>query len=409
MKVLQVLAGGTWGGGCVVVRDYLADMVRRGDEVWLLCLDDEVERCFAEIGCKTLRSPLWFHSINPFDLVSFHQLWMLCRRERFDLVATHTSKGGFIGRLAARAAGAPHIVHHAHGFAFRETQPRWIQRCYVVLERLAAHACDLIISVSEDHRESGLRERVAPAEKIITILNGIDVDAFANAPRAGIDGVAADDVVIGIASRLAPKKGIGIAVEAFPEIHRSHPNTSLVVAGEGPARAELEAQARRAGPGGGILFTGFRRDVPELLARFDIAIQPSISEGLSISVLEAMAAAKPLVVCDIPGNRELITPYVNGLLVPPSDPSALAAAVRWMLDHPSEARRFGARAQADCRARFSRERMVRQILQSYDSVAKRVKSSTGERTLAAELKWSGHSASVREGTQRGAGLAHFKC
>jgi glycosyltransferase involved in cell wall biosynthesis len=118
--------------------------------------------------------------------------------------------------------------------------------------------------------------------------------------------------------------------------------------------------------------------VPDLLSAFDIMLQPSISEGLSISVLEAMAAARPLIVCDIQGNREIITPRVNGLSVPPSHPEALAAAVVWMIEHPLEAAQMAAQARSDCRRRFSRDRMVRQILESYDSVAKRA-AATGEK------------------------------
>jgi glycosyltransferase involved in cell wall biosynthesis len=374
MKVLQVLAGGTWGGGCVVVLDYLSEMVRRGDEVWVVCLDDEVERRFAEAGCKTVRSPFWFHPINPLDAIPFFQLWRLCRREKFDLVATHTSKGGFLGRLAAKLAGAPHIVHHAHGFAFRETQKPWIQRCYILLERIAARACDRIISVSEDHRQGGLRARVAPPEKIVTVLNGIDVGAFDRPARPSARKPG--EVVIGVASRFAPKKGIGDLIEAFPAIHAAHPGARLVLAGDGPSRVELQEQAGRTGLGDRIQFAGFCENVPDVMAAFDIVTQPSISEGLSISVLEGMAAGKPLVVCDIQGNREIITQGVNGMTVPPSDPPSLAAAINWLIDHPSEAQTLAARARADCKARFSRERMVKEILESYDGLVNAA-ASTG--------------------------------
>jgi len=114
------------------------------------CLDDGVEQKFAEVGAKIVRPRFWFHPINPADLIPFLQLFFLCRRERFDLVATHTSKGGMLGRIAARAAGIPKILHHAHGFAFRDTQAKWVQRIYIFLERLAARACDLI-AVSYTH------------------------------------------------------------------------------------------------------------------------------------------------------------------------------------------------------------------------------------------------------------------
>jgi len=381
MKVLQVLCGGSWGGGGVVVLAYVSEMIRRGDEVWVVCLDDEVERRFADAGARTVRMPLWFHAINPCDVVPFVQLWRLCRRERFDLVATHTSKGGFIGRLAAKAAGAPCVVHHAHGFAFRETQKPWLQRCYAVLERVAARACNLIVSVSEEHRQGGIRQRVAAPEKIVTVLNGIQVEGIGRTSAADARrmlGLETEDVLIGVASRLAEKKGVEDLIAAFPEIHRTHPNTRLVLLGEGPFRQELEQRAQQTGLADGIHFTGFRDNVPDLLAAFDIIAQPSISEGLSIAVLEAMAAGKPVVACDIQGNREVIASGVTGILTPPSDPAALATAMRFLLDNPSVARKLGIAAQADCYRRFSQERMVRQILGLYDDTAAGKPAATGD-------------------------------
>ncbi len=372
MKALQVLCGGSWGGGGVVVLAYVSEMIRRGDEVWVVCLDDEVERRFAAAGAKTVRSPWWFHAINPCDIVPFAQLWRLCRRERFDIVATHTSKGGFIGRLAAKAAGAPCVVHHAHGFAFRETQQPWLQACYAVLERIAARACNLIVSVSEEHREGGIRQRVAAPEKIVTVLNGIQVENFGRTCRSDARrmlGIETEDALIGVASRLAEKKGVEDLIAAFPEIYRVHPNTRIVLLGEGPFRQELEQRARQTGLGDRIHFTGFRDKVPDLLAAFDIIAQPSISEGLSIAVLEAMAAGKPVVACDIQGNREVIESGVTGILTAPSDPGALATAMRFLLENPQTARKLGIAAQADCYRRFSEERMVQQILGLYDDTA----------------------------------------
>jgi glycosyltransferase involved in cell wall biosynthesis len=372
MKILQVLGGGKWGGGCVVVRSYVAELIARGNEVWVVCLDDGVARKFAEVGAKPIRSPFWFHPINPFDLFPFLQLWWLCRRERFDLVATHTSKGGILGRFAATLAGIPRIVHHAHGFAFRETQKPWIRRCYIIFERIAARACDLIISVSEDHRQKGIQEGVAPAGKIVTVLNGIETGRFGrtSAPDARrMLGLETGDVLIGVASRLAPKKGVGDLIQAFPIVHRRFPNTRLVLLGEGPARAELERQAQASGLGDRIHFTGFRDNVPDLLSAFDIVVQPSISEGLSISVLEGLAAGKPTLACDIEGNREILRTGRNGLLVPPSDPASLAAAICSLIEDPQYAGELGLAAQADCRERFSQTRMIEQILDVYRKLA----------------------------------------
>jgi glycosyltransferase involved in cell wall biosynthesis len=371
MKSLHVLCGCAWGGGPAIVLAITKALIERGDEVWVVTASREQTKRFEEAGATVVELKHWRYQIHPRDLAAFVQLFLLCRRERFDLVTTHTSKGGFIGRLAAKFAGARHIVHHAHGFAFRETQGRWTRRFYVLLERIAARACNVIISVSEDHRRDAIRERVAAPQKIATILNGIEADSFGCTSmrearqKLGLEG---EDPLIGLANRLAPKKGVEHLIEAFQQIHGFHPRARLVLLGEGPSQLELERQARSTGLGDRIHFLGFRRDVPELLAAFDFIAQPSISEGLSIAILEAMAAGKPLVACDIPGNREIITSGVNGILVPPSDPPALAMAIRSLLDNSAYARMLGETARADCRKRFSHDRMVRQTLSLYDAL-----------------------------------------
>lgn len=371
MKSLHMVCGGSWGGGPAIVLANTKALIERGDEVWVVTGTEEQTRRFEEAGATVFELGRWIYQIHPQDLRTFFQLFLLCRRERFDLVTTHTSKGGFLGRLAAKLAGARHIVHHAHGFAFRETQGRWTRRFYVLLERIAARACSVIISVSEDHRRDAIRERVAAAEKIVTILNGIDVGSFGctsmQEARQKL-GLETKDTLIGVASRLAPKKGLEDMIQAFQQIHQFHPDARLVLLGEGPSQLELERQAQSTGLGDRIHFPGFRRNVPELLPAFDIIAQPSISEGLSLAILEAMAAGKPVVACDIPGTREIITSGVNGILAPPSDPPAMAMAFRSLLDNSAYARKLGETAQADCRKRFSQDRMVRQTLSLYDAL-----------------------------------------
>jgi glycosyltransferase involved in cell wall biosynthesis len=368
-----VLAGGAWGGGSVVVLAITKVLINRGNQVWVLCLDDTTERRFSEIGATIIRSPLWFHPINPIDVVPFLQVYKLCVQERFDLVATHTSKGGFIGRLAARLAGVPHIVHHAHGFAFRECNSPWVRRLYILLERFASRYCDSIISVSEDHRQGAIREHVASPDKIQTVLNGINIDAF-----AGADGAAAratlgfgnDDILLCVASRLAPKKGLEYLVEALPAVIAQHPSVQLVLFGDGPMRKELSDQASRLGVLDHIHFPGFRQDVPRLLSGFDLILQPSLSEGLSISILEAMASGRPLIACDIQGNREIIRNLENGLIVPPADSAALSGAILHLLSDPALAERMGRNAAVDCQSRFSESRMVEQTVRIYGEVVR---------------------------------------
>jgi len=369
MKILEVLGGGAWGGGSVVVMAIVRALIERGDEVWVVSLDDENSERFASIGAKIVRSPFWLHPINPLDILPFLQLFFLCRREKFDLVDTHTSKGGILGRFAARLAGVPYIIHHAHGFAFKESNRPLVRKLFLALERWAARACDAIISVSEEHRSTAITEGVAAPDHIRTVINGIDLRLFESPNRAEARrqlNANPDHLLIGVANRLAPVKAIEYAVRAMPAVVKKFPNARMVIIGEGPSEADLRREAAESGVADHIVFTGFRRNVPELLAAFDVVVQPSRWEGLSISLLESMAAGKPVVACDVQGNRDVLDHGRNGLMVPPQDPEALASAIVRLLSDSNFAGQLGRNAAQDCRERFSQQRMVEQTLAIYD-------------------------------------------
>ena len=379
MKILQVLGGGAWGGGSVITHALVRTLIQRGDDVWVVCLDDESSQRFTEIGARPVHVPFWFRPINPLDAVPLAWLTWLCARERFDLVATHTSKGGFLGRLAARIAGVPRIIHHAHGFAFRETQPLLVQWVYRRIEKLAARWCDAILCVSEEHRQGALRARICPASLVQTVLNGIDVECFeradAGAARKAL-GYAGNEIVIGIATRLAQKKGVEDAIAAMPYVLRMFPAARLEIFGAGPMERELKELAARSPAAASIRFRGFFHNIPELLGAFDLLLQPSISEGPSIALLEAMAAGRAVVACNIQGNREVIHHSQTGWLVPPSSHQDLAVAIcRLLADLPLRAR-MGAAARADVKQRFTQQRMIRETLALYDARLKHRKEVT---------------------------------
>lgn len=371
MKVLHVLGGGAFGGGTVVVLAITRALIARGDEVWVDALDEETAGHFRQAGAVVVRSPLWFRPINPLDAVPFFYLWFLCLRERYDLVATHTSKGGFLGRLAARLAGVPRIIHHVHGFSFHQFTQPWLLRFYVALERLAARACDLIISVSQQHRQLAIELGIQPPDRICTVLNGIDLNKFQAAERNSARrrfGFREHELVIGSAGRLSPQKGFEDLIQAFTSVLPKFPNLRLVLAGDGPLLEKLRQQARRNGVERRVDFLGFRKDVPELLAALDVYVQSSHWEGLSISLMEAMAAGKPTVATDIWGNAEMISDGENGLLVPPADPAALAGALCRLFGEPGLAERMGERALRDAHARYGEARMVRDNIAVYDGL-----------------------------------------
>jgi glycosyltransferase involved in cell wall biosynthesis len=371
MKVLQVLGGGKWAGTSVVVMAITKALLARGDEVWVICLDEEVAGRFRAAGARTLRCPLWFRPINPLDAVPLAQLTALCRRQRFDLVVTHTSKGGVLGRVAAWAANVPAIVHHAHGYSFNGPQSPGIRRWYVALERLASRAGHLTIAVAEEHRRAAIESRIERPETIRTIHNGIDLTPFAEADReAGRRrfGFRDDELVIGVTSRLAPLKGLEFLIAAMPEVVSRFPTARAVIAGDGPLEAALRRQARAAGVEAAVLFPGFVREVPSFLAACDVFTLPSLREGLSVSVVEAMAAGLPVVGTDIPGTREQIRHGVTGLLAPGGDRAALAGALVRLLADADLRARLGANARREAQARFSESMMVARHLAVYDEL-----------------------------------------
>jgi glycosyltransferase involved in cell wall biosynthesis len=372
MKILQVLSGGGWGGGAVVVLAITRALIARGDRVWVVCLDDEVARRFRQAGAEIVRSPFWIRPLSPLDMIPFLQLIALCAKERFDLVATHTSKGGFLGRVCAWLAGVPHIVHHAHGFSFSQATDPFKRRFYTALERLAARAGDLIISVSEEHRHAALKAGVETPERITTVLNGIDLRPFEAGDRICARqrlGFQDTDLVIGGVGRLAPDKGFEYLIRTMPSVLASFPSARLALIGDGPLELQLRRDVVQAGIATRVHFLGFRPDVPDLLAALDVFVQPSLREGLSISLLEAMAAGKPCVACDIPGNREVIEDQQTGLMVSPADSAALSDAIGRLLGNAGFAQALGNNARCSAQARFSEERMVKDILSYYDRLA----------------------------------------
>ena len=371
MKILQVLGGGAWGGGSVVVLSIVKQLIARGDEVWVVALDDETAHHFRSAGAIPVRVPCWLRPVNPLDAVPLAFLWQLCRRERFDLVSTHTSKGGMLGRIAAKLAGVPAITHHVHGFGFHQFTPPLVKKVYVMLEKLGANCHSLMITVGEQHREFAMELGIERGERIRTILNGIEIQKFLGHDRVAIRkevGFGEDELILGSIGRLATQKGFAYMIEAMPAIVAKNPKARLVIAGIGEWESELRALVAAKGMEQHVTFLGFRRDAPRLLAAFDVFVHPSLWEGLSISLMEAMVAGCPIVCSRIPGNIEMIEDGRTGIFSEPATPESLVVSVNRMLADPAAARLMAETAQREGIDRFSVERMVRENVAAYDSV-----------------------------------------
>ena len=323
----------------------------------------EIERLGTEVlSLNRMRHKRW-----DFRIVA--DVRRLIKIRGIDIVHTHLYHANTYGRIAARLAGVKGIVATVHNVYFATKLKR---RC---LNHWLAGFTDRIIAVSEAVKDDIVRYDWVPPQKVAVIPNGIDIRAFDRpVDRQAIRrqlGIAPDDVVIGSVSRLERQKGQADMVSAFHRLARTYPDIRLVVVGDGSLRPALERQVADAGLARRVIFTGFRRDIVELLSGMDLFVSASLWEGQGVSVLEAMAARLPVVATRVGGTVEVVEDGVTGMLVPPSDAAALAAACETLAFDRVRSRALGDAGRARVESRFCGEAMIRRIEAIYEELGDR--------------------------------------
>jgi len=323
-------------------------------------------------GTDVRMLPWLVHPIAPVrDAIAVGRLASMLRD--VDLVHTHSSKAGILGRAAARLAGVPGIVHTVHGWSFNDFQPAATRRLYVEVERAAARVTDRIVCVAACDRDRGLLRGIGHASQYRVIRSGIDPSLY-RAPAGARErlretlGAAPDDVVVGSIANFKPQKGPLDFVEAARLARKQHPRMRFVVAGDGDLRPAAERAIADAGLGGYVHLLGWRDDVAELLAAMDIFLLTSLFEGLPRVVLQAMAASVPVVATDTGGVAEVVVDGETGRLVPPGNPGAAAAAIVDLARDAETRGRLAAAARSRLGSEFDRRRMVRDLEDLYDEI-----------------------------------------
>ena len=308
-------------------------------------------------------------AVNPWmDTRARRLLNMEFRRLRPDVVHTHSSKAGILGRLAARDARVPHVVHTIHGMSFNRTQPRLVQRAYAWLERLAARRSHAIVTVADALIEQTVAAGICPRAKLLTIYSGMEIEQFT--PRAALRaqtrqawGVADDEVVVGTVARLSRKKGYEQLIPIMADAAAREPRLRFVWIGDGAQRADYEAELDRLGLRDRTRLVGLvpPADVPAMLAGCDILAHTSQWEGLPRAVVQALLMQIPAVAFDIDGTPEVVLGGRTGRLVPLNDRPAFAVALCDLARDPERRRALGHVGREHCRERFDWRRMVDQL------------------------------------------------
>jgi len=291
------------------------------------------------------------------------------RRLRPDIVHTHTSKAGFSGRIAARLARVPVVVHTFHGHAFSGYFSPPVTRALLALERTLSRVTDSVVTVSDTLKQQLVTLRVAPREKIEVIELGLDLDPFLSvSSRSGMlrrEIGAAEETLVGIVGRLVPIKDHRTFLEAAALISRRRPDVRFVIVGDGELRATLETHARELDLAKRVHFVGWKAELAPVYADLDVVVLSSRNEGTPVSLIEAAAAGRPVVATRVGGVPDVIEDGVSGRLVPPGDPASLARAIEELLDAPQQARLFAAEGRERVRRRFTRDRLVADVERLY--------------------------------------------
>ena len=327
--------------------------------------------------------------VNPRqDNRVIKQMTRLIEREKYDIVHTHCSKAGVIGRIAARRAGVPVVVHTCHAFGWQVArQPEASlakklasaakQRLYLGVDRYAASISDALITVAELNKKDAVEHRLAPADKISTIYSGIDMSKlFDRAHRDDVwrqFGLDPSRPVLGTAGRLCTQKAPLDFVEAVKSVLQARPDIQVVMLGDGPMAREVEEAI---GGESRITMLGFRENGPEIVGAMDIFALSSLWEGLGRALTEALIMGVPAAATDVDGIPELIKHGETGLLSPPGQPHRLAENILWLLEHPEEARKIGKQASERVTPMFSAQQMVDQIEALYMQLLTEKRAST---------------------------------
>lgn len=314
------------------------------------------------------------------DLRCFRQITQVIGDWKPDVVHTHSSKAGILGRFAAWRLHVPAVVHTVHGLPFHRFQSRAVHRAFVLAERMAARRCHAIVSVADSMTRQALAEGIGVASQYSTIRSGLDTAPFLNAHllRAATRdrlGVGASVTVIATLGRLAELKGHDdLITAALPLLHaRGRDQLMLLWIGDGWWRERLERRLEREGIRDRVILTGLvpPNEVPALLAASDVVVHPSWREGLPRAVVQALLCARPVIAADIDGASEVCKAGETGWLVPVGDPLRLRAAIEQVTADMAHAARLAARGQVEVRNDYDTAAMVNRLLTLYREILER--------------------------------------
>lgn len=352
-------------------------------EKYLICRETGplTEAC-EEINTKCYTVPQLKRNINPIeDLKAFWLIYKKLRNINPDIVHTHSSKTGLLGRLAARMAGVPFVVHTVHGFAWPATRNPLVKIVYVAMEWIAARCCHCLIVLNSTDLAIATGSLQKSPGTVKLLPNGIDLDTYK--PANTVDrktsrnelGIGSDVVLVGMVGRLWEQKNPELLLESCLALfEQGLENFELLYVGDGELRKSLEDTVERSSFSKKIHFLGWRDDIPRLLCSLDIFVLPSRWEGLPLAILEALGTGLPVIASDIPGNKDAVTEEIDGILFSAESQVELELALEKLIKDPALRIAMGKSGRMHMVHRASIDRRVENLVALYSQALGRPNS-----------------------------------
>jgi glycosyltransferase involved in cell wall biosynthesis len=383
VKIVRVIARLNVGGPALHVAYLTEGLAARGYDTVLvagtLAWGEESMANVAEARGVVVHPLDDLHrEISPLaDIRAIIHLVRLLRRERPAILHTHTAKAGAVGRIAALLTGGarpPVIVHTFHGHVLRGYFGRFTTLGFRLLERLLARVTTVLVAVSPEVRDDLVRLGVAPADKFVVVRLGIELEERTDVSvSAGMElrralGIGADEFVVGWVGRMTAVKRTDDVLRAFRGLLDRGVEARLLLVGDGPERNQLERRAHELGIVRRCLFVGYQDDVARVYSCIDALLLPSANEGTPVSVIEALAAERPVVATRVGGVADVVRHDVDGFLVEVGDTDEAAGRLAELARNPSLRDRMGAEGRARVLRRYAVDRLVDDVDRLYRSL-----------------------------------------
>ncbi len=381
LKVMHIIHNLRRAGAQEVVRILSEYLVKDGC-VPIVCtfIDGPIGRDLEKLGIQVevLRPRRYSILALPWfiiDLIHIRQeLVQLVKKHEIDIIQTHILEMfDFLVLTLKFSTDLKIVLWTVHNVDFLPTEKNWLLKpkrvVYRLLYRLMAQGVSKFIAVSDEVREAVISQIGIIQDKVITIANGVDVKRY----ECIDDGtllrqhlaLESDSRLITVVGRLTTQKGHCYLITAAADVLFHHPNVHFLFVGEGKLKESLQAQAQTLGVSEHIHFLGMRHDVPNILAASEIFVLPSLWEGLSIALIEAMAASKPIVATSVSGTNEVMENNKTGLIVSPGDSQALAEAIIEMLNNSEQAQAMGKAAKEHVVTHYSAQKQADEHMALY--------------------------------------------